>query len=154
MKDGGMGCFRLVPGFVGIIMVLVTGAASAMGRVDIAHADGTMSSYPGTQVSIVGETLHLRSPDKRGTLIIERAACSHQGEIVMCLPTKVAIRQHGATRPLPLETGTVYVNTSDGPQRMRHTSRELPPHGILMSLRTQRGTLINLDGTIDSGLRP
>ena len=137
----------------GVAMILATvAAASAMGTVEIHHADGTASVYPGASVAFGGTRLHVRSPDRKGTLVIERAACSHQGPILMCLPTRVALRQHGMSRLMSLESGTIYLNFTNVPQALSYSSRHLPPHGILLSLHTARGTLINVDGTIDSGV--
>jgi hypothetical protein len=126
-------------------------SASAMGTVRIHHTDGTESRYPGVMVAIVGTTLHLRSPDHQGTLVIERAACSHDGPLLKCLPTHVTYRQHGNSHPMTLESGTIYFNFTTKPQALSFSTRHVPPNGVLLSLHTSRGTLINLDGTIDSG---
>jgi hypothetical protein len=134
-------------------LILAMGAAaSAMGTVNIHHIDGTASSYPGVRVAIVGKTLRLRSPDHQGTLIVERAACSHQDAILMCLPTSVMLRQHGASRPIPIASGTIYFNFTGQRQPLTYSTQHLRSHGILLSLRTERGTLINLDGTVESGV--
>jgi hypothetical protein len=122
-----------------------------MGTVDIHHADGTTSRYPGVTVAIVGSKLHLRSPDKQGSIVVERAACAHQGPLLMCLPTRVELRQHGESRPMALEAGTIFFNFTSEPHALSYSTRQVQAHGILLSLHTLRGTLINLDGTIDSG---
>jgi len=134
------------------MIVASTAAASATGTARIHHIDGTESRYPGVMVAIVGTTLHLRSPDHQGTLIIERAACSHDGSLLKCLPTSVVLRQHGTSRPMALESGTIYFNFTADPQTLSYSSRLVRPHGVVLSLHTLRGTLINLDGTIDSGV--
>jgi hypothetical protein len=126
--------------------------ASAMGTARIHHIDGTESRYPGVTVAIAGSTLRLRSPDHQGTLVIDRAACSHDGSLLKCLPTSVVLRQHGTSRPMALESGTIYFNFTADPQTLSYSSRQVRPHGVLLSLHTLRGTLINLDGTIDSGV--
>ena len=144
---------RTIGAVASTALMLATGAAaSAMGTVNIHHIDGSSSMYPGAQVAIVGKTLHVRSPDHQGTLVIGRAACSHQDAILMCLPTSVMLRQHGASRPIALASGTIYFNFTSERQPLMYSSQHLRSHGILLSLRTQRGTLINLDGTIDSGV--
>jgi hypothetical protein len=123
-----------------------------MGTVNIQRSDGSMSSYPATMLAIVGSTLHVRSPDHKGTLVIERAACSRHDAILTCLPTRVVLRQNGASHELPLASGTVYYNLTAMPQILAYSTQHLRPHGIILSLRTLRGTLINLDGTVDSGV--
>jgi hypothetical protein len=134
------------------MIVASAAAASATGTARIHHIDGTESTYSGVTVAIVGSTLHVRSPDRKGTLVIERAACSHDGALLKCLPTRVVLRQHGSSRPMALESGTIYFNFSADPHTLTYSSRLVQPHGVLLSLQTLRGTVINLDGTIDSGV--
>ncbi len=134
--------------------LLCSGIASASGVIRVHHTDGTIGTYPDSEIAIVGQTLRIRSADHEGTLIVQRAACSHQGSILMCLPTEVSLDQHGQTRPLALQTGTIYFNFTNDYQTLQYSSRQVPPHGILMLLRTERGTYINLDGIIDRGVKP
>jgi hypothetical protein len=134
-----------------VAVALTTSTASAAGTVNIHHFNGASDVYPGSVIAIVGKTLRVHSPDHRGTLVIERAACTHEGPILVCLPTSMLLRQHGVSRTIDLQTGTIYYNLTADPQQLPYTTRHLAPHGILMSLRTQRGTSINVDGTVDSG---
>jgi hypothetical protein len=134
-----------------VAVALTTAPACAAGTVNIHHYDGATDVYSGAVIAIVGKTLHVRSPDHRGTIVIERAACTHEGSILVCLPTSMLLRQHGYSRTIDVQTGTIYYNLTADPQQLPYTSRHLAPHGILMSLRTARGTSINVDGTVDSG---
>ena len=137
----------------GAAMILTTVAgAFGMGTVTIHRADGTSSTYRGASVTIAGTSLRVRSPDHKGVLVIDRAACSHQGAVLMCLPTRVVLRQHGLARVMSLESGTVYFNFTGVPQQLNYSSQRLRPHGVLLSLHTARGTLINVDGTLDGGV--
>jgi hypothetical protein len=43
----------------------------------------------------------------------------------------------------------VYVNLTGAKQQLPLSSTQLPPQGILLSLRTKIGTIVNLSGEID-----
>jgi hypothetical protein len=134
-----------------VATVLGTGNASAFGVVNVQRSDGTTSTYPGAVISFVGKTLHVISADEKGTMVIERDACSYRGPIVMCLPTRFLLRQNGSERPIELESGTVYLNLTNRTQTLPFSSQRLPGRGILISVHTRHGTSINVNGTIDSG---
>ncbi len=131
--------------------ILGTANASASGVVNVQRSDGTTSTYPGATITFVGKTLHVRSADAKGTMVIERDACSYRAPIVVCLPTHFLLRQDGTERPIDLASGTVYINLTDRAQLLPLSSQRLSPRSILLSVRTQHGTSISVDGTIDSG---
>ncbi|MGA2760518.1 MAG: hypothetical protein ABSF08_09395, partial [Candidatus Cybelea sp.] len=81
--------------------------------------------------------------------VISRAACSHQGEVLVCLATNATLVQSGMTSPLDFQRGTVYVNNTDSPQQLVLSTTKVPAHGILVSLTTKIGTYIGLTGRID-----
>ena len=134
-----------------VATLLGTANASAFGVVDVQRSDGTTSTYSGAMITFVGKTLHIRSADAKGTMVIERDACSYRGPIVMCLPPRFLLRQDGSDRPINLESGTVYLNLTNRTQQLPLSSQRLSPRSILLSVHTQRGTSINVKGTIDSG---
>ncbi|MBV8372079.1 MAG: hypothetical protein JOY69_02360 [Candidatus Eremiobacteraeota bacterium] len=123
--------------------------ARAEGTARIQQADGTVSTYRNVKIQILNKTLVMTSPDGKGTLMIYRAACAYQGNILACLPTGTTLIQGGSASPIKLLSGTVYANMTDAPQNLANSSTQLPAHGILMALKTQRGTYVSLSGTID-----
>ena len=123
--------------------------ARAEGTARIQQADGTVSTYRNVKINIVQKTLTMTSPDGKGTLMIYRAACFYQGEIMMCLPTGTTLIQGGSVNPIKLVSGTVYANLTDQPHNLSNSSTQVPANGILMALKTRRGTYITLSGTID-----
>jgi hypothetical protein len=127
----------------------VAGIACAKGTLTIQQSNGTINTYPNVTIKVIHNALYLTSADGEGTLIINRAACSYQGQILACLPTSVALVQAGATSPVDLTTGTVYVNTTDTDQQLVLSSRKLQPHSILLSFTTKKGTYVNSTGRID-----
>jgi len=66
-----------------------------------------------------------------------------------CLPTGGTLVQNGAVNPIGFKTGTIFLNLTDATQPLALSSTQVPPHSILLSLQTKRGTYINLNGSID-----
>jgi hypothetical protein len=141
-----------IPGTMLAIVGLACSIASvarAEGTARIQQADGTVNTYHNVKIQILNKTLTMTSPDGKGTLMIYRAACAYQGSILVCLPTGTTLIQGGTVSPIKLLSGTVYANMTGAPQNLNNSSTRLPPHGILMALKTQRGTYVSLNGTID-----
>ena len=111
--------------------------------------DGTQQSYSDVSIKILHNALYLTTANGKGTLVINRAACSYQGEILVCLPTGVTLVQGGNATPLNLTTGTVYLNLTKETQPLALSSAQLPPRSLMMSFSTKRGTFVGLTGQID-----
>jgi hypothetical protein len=134
--------------FVALILC-VASAADAKGTVRVQKTDGSTQVYPNVTLRIVGETLRVTTEDGKGTLIVARAACSFQGEIMVCLPYELVLDQNGVEQPLDFQRGTFYWNRTDTKQQLSASSTQLPPNGILGSLLTKKGTIIAISGVID-----
>lgn len=128
---------------------LSTAAAGAVGTVTIAQADGTTNVYHDVVIKVIHSALYMTSADGKGTLVINRAACAYQGQLLVCLPTSATLVQAGATSPLDFRKGTVYVNDTDDPQQLTLSTTKVAPHSIVLSFTTKRGTYVSLTGTID-----
>jgi hypothetical protein len=140
----------------GVLALLITFSGSgaiAKGTVRIEQSDGAVQSYRGSVVRIVGDTVRVFSPDNRDTLIISHAACTYVGEIRRCLPYRLALRRNGTDHPIGFDHGTVYFNLSADAQALPRSSQQLPPNGVLVFVRTARGTSIAVRGTIDKVTR-
>ncbi|MEO6835250.1 MAG: hypothetical protein ABI231_05015 [Candidatus Tumulicola sp.] len=131
------------------VPVLTTTAARAEGTARIQQADGAVTVYHSVTIQIVQKTLTVTSADGKGTMLIYRAACAYQGDILVCLPTGVSLVQSGSVSPIKLASGTVYANLTDDSHNLDRSSTRLPAHSILMSLKTRHGTYVNVNGTID-----
>ncbi len=145
-------------GVIAILAVAVCFAASsasakATGTITIHHTDGTRDSYNDVDVRVFSGSLFLTSEDGDGTIVVDRAACSYQGKIIVCLPTSAALVQNGASRALNLKSGTIYLNYDDAPQPLSRSSAKLPPHSILLALSTRNGTVISVRGRIDQVIK-
>jgi hypothetical protein len=121
--------------------------------VRIDQRDGTVQNYGGSVIRIVGDTIRVFSPDNRDTLIISHAACTYIGEIRRCLPYRLALRRNGADHTIGFDHGTVFFNPSAAAQPLPRSSEQLPPNGVLVFVRTARGTSIAVHGTIDKVTR-
>jgi hypothetical protein len=152
MADKTKRCaLRNLCSFVIIFAILLTGAAAAYakGTVRVQQSSGSMQVYRDVTIRIAQKALRVTTADGKGTLIIDKAACSFTGEIQTCLPYSIKLDQGGSVQPLDFERGTVYVNLTSAKQQLPYSSTQLPPQGILLSLRTKIGTIVNLTGEID-----
>jgi len=124
--------------------------AQAKATVQIQQSDGSSQTYDDVSVKLVkNQALHLTTADGKGTLIINKAACSYIGEIQRCLPYSASLDQGGSTKPIDFKDGTAYANMTDQNQTLPLSSQQLPPRGIVMLLKTKIGTFISVKGTID-----
>lgn len=126
-----------------------TAGAYATGTVLIRQNDGDTNTYSDAEIKIIHSALYVTSEDGRGTLIINRAACTYQGQLMVCLPTNATLVQAGETSPLDFKSGTVYLNDTDDFQPMPRTTTKVPPHSIVLSFSTKRGTYVSVRGRID-----
>jgi hypothetical protein len=123
--------------------------ARASGTVQVQQSDGSIQKYPNATIVVSNKTLRITTADKKGTLVIDRAACSLIGKVMRCLPYSMSLDQGGGAHPLDFQRGTVYLNGTDTPQPLPATSAKLPPNSIMLSLTTWIGTVVNVTGTID-----
>jgi hypothetical protein len=133
---------------VGLVLC-VASVASAKGTVRVQKSDGSNQVYSNVTLRIVDQTLRITTEDGKGTLVIKRAACSYQGEIMVCLPYELALEQGGQEQPLDFSRGTLYYNGTDTKQQMSLSSTEVPPNGVIGLLITKKGTIIAISGVID-----
>jgi hypothetical protein len=132
-----------------VLAAALTIPALAKGTVRIDQYDGTVQTYHGDIIRLVGHTVHVFSPDTRDTLIISHAACSFIGDVQRCLPYKITLRRNGTEHLIGFDHGTVYINQSDSTAQLPRSSTQVPPHGVIVFVRTSRGTSIAVHGTID-----
>jgi hypothetical protein len=124
-------------------------SASAAGITRVQQSDGSVQIYRDVRMSLTGETLWIKSADRQGALEIVGDACFFVGQLQRCLASAVTLHQHGRTRSISLDRGTVYLNLTDEAHRLRHSSRLLPAHNVLVSLHTIHGTYVSVRGTLD-----
>jgi hypothetical protein len=124
-------------------------AASAKGVTLVQQADGSVRTYIDVNIRLSGQTLWLRSADRKGILKIGNGACSFMGAIQRCLPYSVALIQDGKTRQIAIIHGTVFLNLSNTAQHLPLSSEELAPRTILALWRTVRGTYVTIKGRLD-----
>jgi hypothetical protein len=132
-----------------ILSFLSLSPAGATGTVRIQQSDGTVRYYDGAVIRVKHNTIRVWSHDGKGTLVINRAACSYVGELQRCLPTTFQLKQSGQTKTIQLVNGLVYFNPTDSTQQLSLSSQQLAPHGLMLMLHTLRGTYISVHGNID-----
>ena len=128
---------------------VVPPAAEATGTVTLAYTDGSTKLYRNVRITIWDESMAVTSADGQGTVVLGKASCTKIGELVRCLPYDATLFQSGETVHIPLASGTVWLNPSSVYQPMSHTSSQIPPHGVILAVRTRRGTELTMSGTVD-----
>jgi len=147
LKAGAGGA--LTAAIFALAFASATTAAGATGTMTIQQKNGTTNTYDDVAIKVIHSALYLTSPDGKGTLVINRAACSYQGSLMVCLPTSATLVQSGETSPLDFKSGTIYVNDTDDTQQMALSTTKVAPHSIVLSLSTKRGTYVSIIGRID-----
>lgn len=145
-----IGTLILVPAFLAVAIVVAPfGPASATGTARIQQRDGSTKTYTNVRIDVTTESMALTSSDGEGTLVFGKAACTKVGELLRCIPYDATLEQHGQSTHIPLQYGTVWLNPSATTQQLTHSSTQLPPHGVLLSIQTKAGTYVSLTGVVD-----
>jgi hypothetical protein len=134
---------------IAVLAIATLSPASAKGVTLIERADGSVHTYVDVNIRLSGQTLWLRSADRKGVLKIVNGACSFMGAVQRCLPYAVALIQDGKTRQIAISHGTVFLNLSNTAQRLTNSSEQLAPRTILALWRTVRGTYVTIKGKLD-----
>lgn len=132
------------------IVAMPLAPANATGTVVVQQRDGTTKTYRDVRIAIEDQAMAITSADKKGTLVLGKAACTEIGELVKCLPYDATLLQNGLKVHIPLKVGgTVWINRGTTRQQLPRSSEELPPRGVLVAVTTVRGTLVSLTGVVD-----
>ncbi|MGA8796625.1 MAG: hypothetical protein WB526_06100 [Candidatus Cybelea sp.] len=123
--------------------------ARATGTVTVRQSDGHVDVYQKVQLKIIHDALFVTTADGEGTLVIHRAACSYQGDLMVCFATSATLVQSGKTSPLDFKRGTAYVNESDAPLQLTLSTMKVPAHSIMLTFTTDRGTYVGITGRFD-----
>lgn len=123
--------------------------ASATGTVIIAYADGGSKLYHNVRITVWNESMAITSADGQGTVVLGKASCTKVDELVRCLTYDATLFQNGGKLHIPLQSGTVWLNPTRDYQPLSHSSAEIPPRGVLLAVKTRRGTEVTMTGTVD-----
>ncbi|HET6276253.1 MAG TPA: hypothetical protein VFE16_10025 [Candidatus Cybelea sp.] len=123
--------------------------ASARGVTLIQESNGTVKTYSDVYMSVVGQTLTLRSADGKGTMRIATGACSFDKNVQRCLPYSVTLTQAGKTHTIMLSYGTVFMNLTNQSHELPRSSDMLAPRTVLVLFKTAHGTYVTVKGTLD-----
>ena len=72
-----------------------------------------------------------------------------QGKLMVCFATNATLIQNGKMSQLDFERGTIYANDTDDFQPLVMSTEKVPPHSIMFSMTTKRGTEVTLSGRVD-----
>ncbi|HEY1867758.1 MAG TPA: hypothetical protein VGG70_05630 [Candidatus Cybelea sp.] len=141
---------RIAAPLVAATLCLFTPAtASATGTLNIHRSTGSVNTYKDIEIKVFSGSLFLTSNDGHGTIVVTRAACSYQGQILVCFPTAAALVQDGESSALNLKGGTLYFNSTSAAQPLARSSAKVPANSIIATLSLNDGTSINVSGRID-----
>lgn len=149
-----MYCIKNVLAALAIVIALYGVAASpyralASGTARIQQPDGNVKVYKDVLIRIKNKAMALTSHDHAGTIILGKAACTKVGDLFRCIPYDATLEQYGKSVHITLAAGTVYLNPTKTAQTLTYSSTKIPPHGVLLSIRTKRGTYVSLSGVVD-----
>jgi hypothetical protein len=130
---------------LGLLAPLV---CEAKGTVRVQQANGDVQIYDNATIRIVGKTLRITTADGKGTIVITDAACSYVGKLMRCLPYHYVLQQ-GGTHQLDFEHGTIYYNPTQTSQQMSYSSQMLEPGGVLIAVKSKKGTYLSVTGKLD-----
>lgn len=140
----------LGPAFFALaIAAMAYGPARATGTARIQQHDGTSKTYTNVRIVVQTQSMAITSSDGEGTLVFGKAACTKVGELLRCIPYDATLEQHGQSTHIPLQYGTVWLNPSATTQQLTHSSTQMPPRGVLLSIQTKAGTYVSVTGIID-----
>jgi hypothetical protein len=145
---------RIIGCLTALILCIATSApALATGTFRVQGSDGAVRVYRNVSIKIVHQTLRVTSADGAATFVINHAACAYDGYLERCTPIKMSLERGSTIRSIDFTGGTIYVNPTRNNQRLPRSSTQLPPHGILLSIRSTNGTYVSLNGQIDGLVR-
>jgi hypothetical protein len=127
---------------------LIPSAVLASGTVRVEQSGGQVRYYHHVALALHSDTLRIVSPDHVGTLIVKRAACFATSGLQRCFPTELVLSQHGTHR-ISFRRGTLYLNLSDEPRVLPHSSKVIGARGVVALLETMHGTFIEITGRLD-----
>ena len=105
-------------------------------------------------MNVFSGSLFLTTADGKGTLVVNRSACSYQGKVIVCLPNSIILVQKGTSKALALTTGTVYLNYTDTAQPLALTTTKVPTAcRYRLVYDRASGTYVNVTGTLDTVIR-
>lgn len=133
----------------GAALLAPAAPAIATGTARIQLYDGSVKTYSNVKIFIRDESMAITSSDRQGTLVLGKAACTKIGELLRCLPYDATLLQSGQRMHIPLQSGTVWLNPSRTTLQLAHSSAQLPPRGVLLAIKTKRGTYVTLTGVVD-----
>jgi hypothetical protein len=142
-----------LPSIVLLLLTYLLGAtiapAHATGTVRVQQNDGSVQTYRNVAIRIKNDSMSITTSDGKGTLVIGKAACSKIGALIRCLPYDATLDQGGGLTHIALQNGTAWFNPESTAQTLSFSSQQIPPHGVVLAVRTKAGTYMSLTGTVD-----
>jgi hypothetical protein len=134
--------------FGAVIALGAAGAPALAGTVRVQQHDGSVQVYDHVSITFTSDrTARITTHDGKGTLVITEGGCSYIGAIRRCFPYQMHLEQDG-DHPIDFDRGTFYYNPTDQAQTLPYSSQQIPPHGVIGSMKTKHGTYVSVFGTL------
>ncbi len=145
---------RLTALLVAFIFITLSAApARAAGTLQIHDSSGSFNTYTGVTVNVFSGSLFITSADGKGTLVVNRSACSYQSKIIVCLPTSVILVQKRKEQRAFAHHWHALSQLYGEAQPLRLSSAKVPAHAVILSFTTANGTYVTLHGTLDQVIK-
>jgi len=138
----------LTIGMLAVAMMATSAPAGAYGTARVQQPDGSVQIYEHVSMVYSDQHLTITSADGKGVLVISKGACSYIGRLQRCFPYEMYLDQNGQ-HPLDFEHGTVYYNPTGDMLTLPYSTTQIPPKGIICSIKTKAGTYISIHGKLD-----
>ena len=127
----------------------IPNAVNATGSARVQQYNGAVRTYSNVRIVIENKQMTITSADGVGKLVFQKAACESIDGLVRCYPYSAVLYQRGESRQIQIDRGTAWLNPGSVKKQLPRSSTQLPPHGVLLSIRTKAGTYVSLTGTVD-----
>ena len=85
---------------ISIFGLLSIAPAGATGTMRVQQSNGTVQVYHDVLIRVAQRTLRIGSKDRKGVLVIDRAACTYAGSLLRCLPSTINVVPVGTASSL------------------------------------------------------
>jgi len=132
-----------------ILMAVTATRVEATGTLLVEKSNGSAKTYDHVQILVKDESMALVSKDKKGWLVLGKAACTLVEKIVRCALYDGTLFQFGQKTHIALAEGTLWLNPGKTAEPIARSTMKLAPHGVWGSVHTKKGAHAILSGTAD-----
>lgn len=126
----------------------------AKGEMSVEYPDGETDIYEEMQIFHTPDTLYLKDASGINTVVISKAECTKEGQLLYCDRAKVFLENYGVSEEIVFTQLALFINETSSRQEIQGSRLVLKPKTILLEGVTKKGTFITAFGKIDSTEKP